>query len=257
MDPLNFASNLAREAGAILRDRFWHKDYSSKYKSDHSLVTDADLVVDAMISDEIRRQYPQDAILSEEAIQTVEVSEHTQVWVVDPLDGTANFSNGIPIWGVSIARLEKGQPALGVLYFPLTNDLFAAKKGSGAKYNDQLLKPDFSIPAPFFSCCSRTHRTYQVSVPYKARISGSVAFNLASVARGGAAISIEVAPKIWDVAAAWVIVEEAGAIIEILAGDQPFPIRQGINYDKFRFSILAATNQEELDKAKRWIIKRI
>jgi myo-inositol-1(or 4)-monophosphatase len=91
-------------------------------------------------------------------------------------------------------------------------------------------------------------------VPYKTRISGSVAFNLAAVARGGAAISLEVAPKIWDVAAAWVIVEESGTLIEIFAGDSPFPIRQGIDYELLQFSTLAAMNQNELEKAKRWII---
>ncbi len=107
---------------------------------------------------------------------------------------------------------------------------------------------------PFFSCCSQTHRTYKIEVPYKTRISGSVAFNLASVARGGAAISLEIRPKIWDVAAAWVIVEEAGALIEIFAGKSPFPVRRGIDYNKFQFSTLAAINHKELEKAKRWII---
>lgn len=256
MDPLIFAINLAQEAGAILRDHFWQKTYTSHYKADNSLVTDADLAADSWISGAIRMQFPQDSILSEEAQQSVDSAVASPVWVIDPLDGTSNFSNGIPVWGVSIARLENGIPALGVLYFPLTNDLYTARQGMGAQLNYQPLRPSLSLPAPFFSCCSRTHRTYQVNVPYKARISGSVAFNLAAVARGGVAISFEVAPKVWDVAAAWLIVEESGALIEIFAGDHPFPLKQGINYDSVHFSTLAATSQPELIKARSWLINR-
>lgn len=252
MDELRDIIDLAVETGNILRDRFWLRTVQSKLKTDHSIVTEADTFADEMILRGLKEKFPQDAIISEENYPRLTETSRA-VWVIDPLDGTANFSNQVPVWGVSIARLIDGYPELGVLYFPLTQEIFAAQKGQGAHLNGSPLKPDPDSLVSFFSCCSRTHKKYSLSIPYKTRILGSVAFNLASIARGGAAISIEVAPKIWDVAAAWIIVEESGAVIDILAGQSPFPVQTGTNYEESTFSTLAAISEAEMKKARTWI----
>lgn len=255
MDELKFAQALAKKTGDILRDRFWEKKIQVGLKDDHSVVTEADTYADELIIQSIRKQFPEDALISEEKFPRLEKPAN-RVWVIDPLDGTSNFSNGIPIWGVSIALCIEGWPILGVLYFPLTEDLYSARKGQGACLNGQHLQPDKHSQVSFFACCSRTHRRYSLSIPYKTRISGSVAFNLASVARGDAAINLEVAPKIWDVAGGWIILQEAGARIDILAGRSPFPIQSAEDYNRSRFSILAAVSQEEMQKARQWIKPR-
>jgi myo-inositol-1(or 4)-monophosphatase len=252
MDELRYVIDVAVEVGTTLRDRFWSQNIQSRLKTDHSIVTEADTFADEFIIRALHDKFPQDGIISEEKYPRLTHASHA-VWVIDPLDGTANFSNQIPIWGVSIARLIDGFPELGVLYFPLTDEIYAAQKDRGATLNGAPLITNLDSAVSFFSCCSRTHRKYRTSVPYKTRILGSVAFNLASVARGSAAISIEVAPKIWDVAAAWIIVQEAGAVMDILAGHSPFPVHTEIDYDKSTFSTIAAVSETELNKAYTWI----
>jgi myo-inositol-1(or 4)-monophosphatase len=255
MDSLKFTENLAKNAGKILFNRFWNHSISSHLKGDHSPVTEADLYIDDLITTTIRYAYPDDGLISEENQQTYHKNS-AAVWVIDPLDGTANFGNGIPVWGVSIARLIDGWPDLGVLYFPVTGDLFSARHGGGAIHNGRPLRSNQSNPTSFFACCSRTHRKYQIEVPYKARISGSVAFNMAAVARGAAVINLEVAPKLWDIAAGWLILQESGAEVEIFASESPFPVVPNIDYDQPRFSTLAAVSKSELQKAHRWIHPR-
>jgi myo-inositol-1(or 4)-monophosphatase len=255
MDELTFAQNLARRVGDILRDRYWNNQIRVGLKADQSVVTEADTFADEMIIRAIRENYPADALISEEQFPQLD-HPADRVWVIDPLDGTANFSNGLPIWGVSIALCIGGWPEVGVLYFPLTGDLYAAKKGQGARLNGSKLETNETARYSFFICCSRTHSQYNLSVPYKTRIPGSVAFNLASVARGDAAINLEVAPKIWDVAAAWIILQEAGACVEILQGDSPFPIRSGEDYNLSTFSTIAAVGRGEMERAQQWIQPR-
>lgn len=252
MDEIAFVSELAKSTGIQILDRYWKKSLNASQKSDKSIVTEADRFADEHIVSTLREKFPDDCIISEENFTILE-DNFCSTWVVDPLDGTANFHNGVPIWGVSIARFTNGYPNLGVLYFPNTDELYVAQSGKGLYLNGQLVNLEIKAPRSFFACCSRTHRHYNVKVPYKTRILGSVTYNLVLISRGDAAINIEVAPKLWDVAAAWVVVQEAGAEIEIFAGETPFPLKAGIDYDKFQFSTLAAVTKTEMEKAHRWI----
>ncbi len=91
----------------------------ARLKGDRSVVTEADLAADRLISASIHGEYPGDAFLSEELQPSISGEDVDAIWVIDPLDGTTNFSLGLPIWGVSIARLVGGWPDIGVLYFPI------------------------------------------------------------------------------------------------------------------------------------------
>ena len=95
----------------------------------------------------------------------------------------------------------------------------------------------------FFSCCSRTHRYYDVRVRYKARILGSAAYNLCTVARGVAVMGFEAPPKIWDIAGGWLVVSEAGGVVETLDGSRPFPLSSAEDYSQRKFPTLAAATQ--------------
>ncbi len=251
---INFAIDLARQTGQMLLDQFWRGGFKTQRKADSSLVTEADVAADRQISQSILEKYPQDLLLSEELqpkytglTQTTQDGARSATWIVDPLDGTTNFSMGLHFWGVLIARVIDEFPDLGVLYFPVVDEMYTAQRGMGAFLNGQPLRtqpPEAGKPTAFFTCCSRTYRRYQVDVPYKTRILGSAAYSLCSVARGTAVLGFEATPKIWDIAAAWVLVEEAGGTIQTLNGVPPFPLNPKIDYVRQSFPTMAAANRE-------------
>lgn len=244
--PLTFTSNLTKKAGALLKEYFHHQDLVSGLKSDNSLVTEADLAADRLIRQTIQREYPNDGILSEEEGTTFP-DGYTHVWVIDPLDGTTNFSLGLHYWGVSIARLHNGIPELAAVYFPIVDELFTAQQERGAFLNGELLvikDPLINSPNSFFACCSRTYKHYQVNLPYKTRTLGAAVYHLCTVAKSAAIIAFEATPKLWDIAGGWLIVQEAGGSVQTLTGEAPFPAQTGSDYKNKAFPTLAAATQK-------------
>ena len=130
-DPVQFAVNLALQTGNLLRKFFNPAGIPASSKPDQTVVTEADLAADKLVIDTIHEHYPQDEIISEESSHHL-ANHQSPIWIIDPLDGTTNFSLGLAIWGVSIARLVNGVPQLGVLYFPMINELYTTRRGSGA-----------------------------------------------------------------------------------------------------------------------------
>jgi len=257
--PLQFAVSLARQAGDLLLDFFQHSDLKTNFKPDHSVVTEADLAADDLISKAIQRQYPGDLLMSEETRTRYPNGinlTHPPLWIIDPLDGTTNFSLGLHIWGISIARLVEGRPNTTVLYFPIVKELYTAERGRGAALNDKpihIQPPKVGYPPPFFACCSRTFRQYNVEVPYKIRILGSASYTFCAVARGIAVLGFEATPKIWDIAGAWLLVEEAGGTIETLHDSEPFPLETTKDYAGMDFPTLAAATPQLASKAREQI----
>lgn len=239
--------------------KYFHKnDRSAHHKEDRTLVTEADLAADRLITQALMKQFPTDGILSEEMHPHLS-SKHERVWIVDPLDGTTNFSIGLPIWGVSIARVTSGYPDLAVVYFPLQKELLTAEKGKGARINNQPLhvfQPGGEKPAAFFSCCSRTHHSYDVSIRFKTRILGSACYSLSAVARGMALIAFEATPKLWDLAATWLIIQESGGVIETYDRSEPFPILDNLDYRCKDFPTLGAATPELMAYARQNIRRK-
>lgn len=261
-EPLTFAVQLAQQAGKLLLTYFHSEELHTELKSDRSVVTQADLAADRLLQSAIRRAFPADALLSEEQQPDeagLEVGAGRAVWIVDPLDGTTNFSLGLHYWGVLLARLVNGWPEIAVMFFPTIHELYSAQRGQGAYLNHAPLRvkpPEANRPLSFFACCSRTFRHFQVSVPYKARILGSAAYTLASVARSTAILGFEATAKIWDLAAPWLVVQEARGVIETLDGSQPFPLVAGTDYTRRSFPVLAAANAEIAGRAHQQILPR-
>lgn len=253
-----YAVRLAQQTGQLLLTHLSHNTVA-RLKRDKSIVTDADLAADRLIAGEIRANFPGEPILSEELQPQSSGAPNGYLWVIDPLDGTTNFSLGLPFWGISIARLFNGIPEMGVLYFPQLDELYSARAGMGAEYNGSRLScehPLGSQPISFFSCCSRTYRIFDVKLKYKPRILGSATYSLCSVARGIAVIAFEATPKIWDLAAAWLVLQEAGAIIETYDNLDPFPIKESLDYGKISYTTLAAINPSLLAEARQKIIRK-
>jgi myo-inositol-1(or 4)-monophosphatase len=256
---LEFAVGLARDAGRFLLEKYRSGEWDARLKNDRSVVTSADIAADRLISQAIQTHFPDDQLLSEELRpETLQTGADAggALWVIDPLDGTTNFSLGLPHWGVLIARLEDGQPHTAAAYFPVLDELFTARRGVGAWLNGRplVIRPDDpQHPLTFFACCSRTYRRYQVDLPYKTRILGSAAYTLCAVARGLAIIGFESTTKIWDLAAAWLVLSEAGGVVAAIQDPQPFPLQSSTDYSRQNFAVLAAASRETAEQGRRSI----
>ena len=255
-DTLQFTTDLARRTGRLLLDYYKVGGSETRLKSDYTVVTEADLAADSLVTGAIREAYPQDLVLSEELHPTLPPEHAGAVWVVDPLDGTTNFSLGLPVWGVSIARVVDGIPETAVNFFPLIGELYTAHKGKGAYMNGERIQAQEPVkgkPTTYFACCGHTHRQYHVSVPYKPRILGSAAYNFCAVARGIAVLGFEATAKVWDLAAAWLLVPEAGGVIEAHHGRAAFPLVPGLDYTALAFPTLAAATTKMVAKGRDMI----
>ncbi len=252
LTPLEFTVQTARQAGDLLLSFYQMAGINADFKSDHTAVTQADFAADKLICEAIKASYPDDLILSEES-NPGNYAGGKPVWIIDPLDGTANFSLGLPIWGVSIARVVDGYPQVSVLNFPMVGELYAAERGQGATINGQPIHPieagDHTVRA-FFSCCSRTVRHYNMGLPYKARIFGAAAYTFGLAARGNAAIGLQTTPKVWDLAAGWLIAEESGILLEPWQGKAPFPLDPALDYANQSFPTVMAAKQELIELAR-------
>jgi myo-inositol-1(or 4)-monophosphatase len=251
---LSAVAEIALITGKELLAIFNEGKYSGEMKSDHTLVTEADRQADNLIQDFIMKRFPGEGVLSEESSTVYPGTEH--VWVIDPLDGTVNYSQRLHYWGVSIAHLVNGIPQNGAVYMPMIDEMYTASRGEGAYLNGKPLtiKKDLSKELfPLFVHCSRMLQRYSVSIRYKKRSLGAAAYHLCLVANNTAILALESTPRIWDFAAGWLIIEESGAAIQSLGKEQPFPAQPGINYAKKPYSILAARSAEILVEAERGI----
>jgi myo-inositol-1(or 4)-monophosphatase len=222
------AVQIARDAGQILRDRFG-QPHEVRFKGAIDLVTEADRAAEDLIADRLRTFCPDHDLLCEEGSVGL-TSGATYCWVVDPLDGTTNFAHGLPTFAVSIALEDAGVPVVGVVYDPMRDELFVARKGGGATLNgtpivvsavDQLIA---SILVTGFSY-DFTRREQQAEVwrAFLTRVqairqTGSAALNLCYIAAGRLDGYWERGLSPWDVAAGALIVTEAAGLVTDMRG---------------------------------------
>lgn len=222
-----FAEQLALAAGKILLTKFG-KTKIAVQKGEHDFATDADLASEKLIIAEIKKHFPDDGILAEESVADFDSQKRN--WVIDPLDGTKNFHFGLPNWCVSIALQEKGESVVGVVFAPISNQLFSARRGGGAKVNGQKItvSPTTKIADALIVVeIPRRHTsgkrfkqdvsafTKSLETVRRVRAFASAAYDLCLVARGAADGYLDFSrnTKIWDVAAGELIVREAGGKI--------------------------------------------
>ena len=131
---LEIAKTAALTAGSILKNGFRTSCTMHSKQGIHNLVTEYDIASEEVIISIIKQAYPEHSILSEECGH---IDNNSDIqWIIDPLDGTVNFAHGIPIFSVSIAAVQNGEPICGVIYAPMTDELFYAEKGQGAFLHD-------------------------------------------------------------------------------------------------------------------------
>jgi myo-inositol-1(or 4)-monophosphatase len=212
----------ATEAGAAELKRFFNGSFVISNKEGiNNLVTEADHAAEKAIMQVIQTEYPDHFILSEETGEIIQDS--TYKWIIDPIDGTVNFANGIPICCVSIGLEKEGEMIMGAVYNPIMNEFYFAEKGVGATLNNQ--KIEVSKKTAVIKSCLVTGFPYtyldapngpiQVfeklirrGVPV--RRLGSAAIDLCWVAAGRFDGFYEHNLQAWDSAAGFLMVEEAG-----------------------------------------------
>lgn len=228
---------------------------ASDVKADGSLITACDRWSDATLVEGLAELYPNEGVLSEEGSKCVPVTP--SYWVVDPLDGTTNFAAGIPYWAISLARFEEGVPVLAVLDVPPLRQRIVAVRGQGAWRNGKPLSPPSlqTHPAGCASLCSRSIGVLQKlpnqRFPGKIRLLGVASLNLVSVAMGQTVAALEATPKIWDLAAAWLVLTELGCPVQWLARD-PGSIAPGTDLGTADFPVLAADSSHTLARFMPW-----
>ncbi len=241
---LEFATALAADAAAIAVAQFGAS--RARLKADGSIVTATDEQIDRLISQRVQEAYPGDTVLSEEQA-TLFHPAIERTWVIDPVDGTTNFARGLLTWGVSIALLVHGAPLVGVLHFPLLHEVYTAAAGQGARRNGTVIHTAAGADidgSGLFMECTRTRRRFSFALPLKSRMLGSAAYHVCKVAEGSALAGSEATPKVWDIAAAALILSEAGGIIRRLTGEPIFPLRaEARDYQTLSYPILYAADE--------------
>ncbi|MEL6921976.1 MAG: inositol monophosphatase family protein [Pseudomonadota bacterium] len=216
----DFAKDIAAKAAAFAHAKFKVLDeLTIESKGHHDLVSEADRDTETLIRNAIGNTYPDDGIVGEEHGRKVGASGFD--WVIDPIDGTANYVSGIPHWCVVLACTFQGLPVVGVIVDPNTGETFSAAKGAGAFVNDKALRvsngttlADGSIAA---GVSGRTDREEGSALVREVLVNGGMFFRSASgalmlayVASGRLLGYMEDHMNSWDCFAALLMIEEAG-----------------------------------------------
>ncbi len=234
---LDFSLEVAHRAGRILMERYERVERID-YKSARDVVTEVDHLSEELILRAIREAFPADGILAEESgehhavVGDERTLEHGRSWVVDPLDGTINYANGIPFFCVSIALVVDGHPAVAVIHDPTRDETFAATRDGPATLDgEQIVASDKERLSDFVISMALSGRAVatrarqirkSIRVP---RSMGSAAIALAYVGNGRFDAFIQQGGlSTWDVAAAGLIAERGGATVTDVAGGPWFDI---------------------------------
>jgi myo-inositol-1(or 4)-monophosphatase len=232
---LDLALEAALEAGAVLREKM-NTPREVQFKKGHNdLVTDGDRAAEALITTRIRARFPDHRILAEEGTTGAEVSPYR--WIIDPVDGTTNFAHNVPAFAVSIGVEQDDLLQAGVVYNPAADELFAAALGQGATLNGRpiTVSPIDDPPSALVGCGVISYRyqgrTVKVgrtfwSITQGCRTTGAAALDICYVACGRFDLFCSPSLRAWDVAAASLIVQEAGGQVTDFQGnphrlDQP------------------------------------
>jgi myo-inositol-1(or 4)-monophosphatase len=217
----------AREAGRVLVERL-NVEREVREKGFRDIVTDADLAAEKAVIQTIRARYPDHAIITEEAGGSA--GDEPYVWVIDPLDGTTNYSRRFPAFSVSIGLVHQGQLTVGVVHNPLADRLFATQRGHGATLNGEPLRVshfnrvDHAVIGLDWAHADNERAAIVAHLGRLApacgtlRCVGSAALGLCYVAAGWLDAYFHIGLKPWDMAAGLLLIKEAGGRVTDIQG---------------------------------------
>ena len=221
---LDVAEQAARAAGTLLRENFLRRQQINVVAA-HDVKLEIDVQAQELIAELLLKEFPGHALYGEEGVVGDQSAEHQ--WVVDPLDGTVNYFYRIPHFCVSIALRLHGEVMVGVIYDPIRDEIWAGQKGEAPKLNGEPFhvsdRADLS-EAVISIGLAKTAETINANFPLlqamihrvrKCRVLGSAALDLAYVACGRFDAYIETGISLWDVAAGWLLVENAGGAVDL------------------------------------------
>lgn len=229
---LSWAHGIADRAAEIGMGLFLGEGLEVRRKADLSLVTQADLAIERMVREQLAVAFPDDRILGEEEGGSHDLEG--RVWILDPIDATANFARGVPIWAVLLGLIVDGEVVVGVVDAPALGERYAAVRGGGATCNDRPIRVS-SVSAIAEAQVLHAQLADLLRGPQRAATLGLIDeawrerglgdfWAHLLVARGAADALVEQGPCFeWDWAATSVIVHEAGGRLSRLEGGEPTP----------------------------------
>ena len=259
-----FCILLAEEAGKFVMDYF-DKDFevSSKDRK-NNLVTEVDKGCQNLIKNRISKRFPEHNIIGEEDESYIADNISEFVWVIDPIDGTTNFANGLPNFSISIGLLRNSEPIAGAIWIPLPNKknclIFSTAKNEGAWIDDAKIsinKSQFSLGegaissyssfSPIFGNKDRKIEPMNKRLRGDKRVIGSVAYEMAMIAKGVISFALLGPAFIWDFGAGLLLIKEAGGVVIELNNDYE-PISEFTSFiDKNYYQ-----DKESFMKLKNW-----
>ena len=233
---LNTAVKAARRAAAVVNRASFDIDrVTITEKQPNDFVTDIDQAAEQAIIETLLKAYPDHAILGEESGASANLNDESEyAWIIDPIDGTVNFMHGYPNYCISIALAQRGVVTQAVVYDPVRNDLFTATKGAGAYLNDKRIRvtkldrvanallASGHGPGPKATAEFVKMYAFMAERSHGVRSGGSAALELANVAAGRLDGFFQKGLKQWDIAAASLLVTEAGGIVGEFNGESDY-----------------------------------
>ncbi|CAG9863877.1 unnamed protein product [Phyllotreta striolata] len=254
---------LTKEAGKLINEKIKIRNKKREIKSSNiDLVTETDQAVEKLLIDGLSKEFTTHKFIGEETVSSGGALELTDAptWIIDPIDGTLNFVHSYPHSCVSIALFINKVPEIGIIFNPMLNQLFTARKGQGAFLNGEpihvsdtkelseallMLEGGTSQePERMNAVCENVKNL--LPVVHGLRSLGSAALNMAMVAAGGSDAYFEFGIHIWDIAAGELIVREAGGVV--IDPD-------GGDLKRFSRRVLCASTQELAEKLARKLVQ--
>ena len=232
-ETMTIVQSVAREAGHLQLRYFRNNPAFTEKGSERNIVTEADLAVEKLVVERLRALFPDHNFMGEE--HAYDATESEWCWVIDPIDGTTNYSKGLGHFAISIALAHEEKPVLGLVYNPVSNEMFHAIEGKGAQLNNQPIQASSEtrlqkalLATGFYydrdekvkRTLRQLQRFFDIDIMGIRRY-GSAALDLCFVACGRFDAYWELTLNAWDFAAGWLIACEAGAVVRAMDGGQP------------------------------------
>ena len=234
------AKTCLKASRSLIRDFGEIENLQVSSKGPGDFVTSADKRTEKIIIEELQKAHPEFCIITEES-GIINKSNNKNKWIVDPIDGTLNFLNGIPQFAISIAYEENNEVLCGIIFNPISNEMFVAEKGNGSYLNNSRIrvskkkniKDSLLVTGGPKQASKKKNEIFSEYIRISNKVTnirkfGSAALDMALVASGRCDGYWQRELKYWDVAAGIVIVKEAGGFVDFFENDNDSPLNKNV-----------------------------